>query len=122
MLAKKKAFLSIVIIVLIAPPLEFLREYAVYRINKYRLNAAAQRLKYNMTREAVTQLMGVPDVILEANPMVNARIYIDIWHWKSAENQGFFWQRLGISKYTLPLEVIAYFDGDEIIFAVIEDH
>ncbi len=121
MISKKKVLLGVLIVILIVPVFEFLREYGVYRIGKYKLNVAAQQLKYNMTRKEVTQLMGPPSAIFEADSQVNARIYIDIWSWKSEENQGFLWQRLGLNEYTPPLEITAFFDGDEIIFAMIEE-
>lgn len=120
MLTRKKSLWGIAIIALFALPLEFLREYVVYRIDKYKLNAAAQRLKYNMTRKEVTQIMGEPGAILEDRSH-RPIIYVDTWSWKSAENRGFLWQRLGLSEYTPPLEVIAFFDSDEIFFAIIED-
>ncbi len=120
MIPKKKVLLGLLIVILAAPIFELLREYAVYQNSRRILNAAAQQLKYNMTREQVRQIMGSPDQTGEGQFTVEGDSD-EVWSWKSAEDQGFLRRRLGLSSSKPPLEITAWFHGKGLLYVLIEN-
>lgn len=121
MIPKKKVLLGLLIVILAGPVFELLREYIVYQNGRRKLNAGAQQLKFDMTREQVRQIMGSPD------QMGKGQFYMEsdsdeVWNWKSAEDQGFLRRRLGLSSGKPPLEITAWFHGEGLLYVLIENN
>ncbi|HEX4948145.1 MAG TPA: hypothetical protein VFZ34_15845 [Blastocatellia bacterium] len=113
MVSKTKALLGALGIVLIGLAFEFLREYNVYQNDRRRLNAAFQQLKYGMTREDVTQIMGKPDHKGDLNLLASDSG--EIWYWKAIEDPGFIW-RTFVSLPQRPLLVATvWFQGEGLV-------
>jgi NADP-dependent 3-hydroxy acid dehydrogenase YdfG len=117
----KKVLFGLLIAIMAMPIFELLREYAVYQNSRWRLNAAAQKLKYDMTHEQVRQIMGSPDQI--GKGFINVENDDDeVWNWKSVEDQGLLRRRLGLSSRKPPLEITAWFHGKGLLYVLIENN
>jgi len=114
MVSKKKALLGALGVVLIGLTFELLREYNVYQNDKRRLNAAFQQLKYGMTRDEVTQIMGKPDHKGDLNLQL-ASDSGEIWYWKATEDPGFLWRPFVLTHQTPLLVVTVWFQGEGLV-------
>jgi hypothetical protein len=122
MTRRKKTLLGSLIIILAMPIIELLREYVVYRYSRWKLNAAAQQLKSEMSREQVTQIMGKPPLAGDLGSLESGTF--EVWNWKSAEAPGFLWRRLVPGEGKPPLEVTAFFFQDKggLSYVIIENN
>ena len=125
MLQWKKVLLGIVVFLLAGVLFEFLREYVVHRYSSWKLKAAAQQLKPDMSREQVTRIMGKPTLAANISDLESLESgTFEVWNWKSAEEPGFLWRRLMPMEGKPPLEVTAFFfrDKEGLSYVIIENN
>jgi hypothetical protein len=114
MIPKKKVMLGVLGVALIGLTIELWREHKVYQNDRRRLNAAFQQLKYGMTREEVTQIMGKPDHRHDLTPQL-ASGSGEIWYWKATEDPGFLWRPFVLTHQTPLLVVKVWFVGEGLV-------